>query len=106
MTANQIAYWNLQETQRSNRAKEQENERTHMATEKETARSNKAKEALTGSLNAGQLARWEAQNRTDMANAVTGGIKNVSQALFGRNGVIGGISGLIPSGSSMGSIGF
>lgn len=45
MTANQIAYWNLQETRRSNAIKENETRRSNEAKEQETHRSNLMKES-------------------------------------------------------------
>lgn len=52
MTKNQIDYWNLQETRRSNRAVEAETSRHNVATEGETNRHNVATEALDlGKLN-------------------------------------------------------
>lgn len=58
MTANQIAYWNLQETKRSNLAKESETSRHNLATEgkdlatlQETSAHNRATESIA----AGQL---------------------------------------------------
>lgn len=44
MTANQIAYQQLEETRRSNAAKEAETNRSNVAKEVETNRSNRAKE--------------------------------------------------------------
>lgn len=44
MTRNQIAYWELQESKRSNRAKERETNRSNVAREIETNRSNLAQE--------------------------------------------------------------
>lgn len=49
MTANQIAYWNLQEQRRSNLERERETQRSNLAKEKETNRSNLAREHLQGS---------------------------------------------------------
>lgn len=48
MTQNQIAYWNLQETKRSNVAKEQETSRHNVATEKESERHNTVSEGEVG----------------------------------------------------------
>lgn len=45
MTANQIAYWNMRENERSNRANEAETNRSNVTRERETERSNRAKEA-------------------------------------------------------------
>lgn len=47
MTANQIAYWNLQENKRHNRSVETETNRSNVARETETNRSNKAREFQT-----------------------------------------------------------
>lgn len=47
MTQNQIAYWSLQETKRSNAAKEKETNRSNLAVEKETNRHNVATELET-----------------------------------------------------------
>lgn len=44
MTSNQIAYWNLQEAMRANRAREIENNRSNLAKERENYRSNAARE--------------------------------------------------------------
>lgn len=52
MTANQIAYQNLLETQRANVVKENENARSNMAREYETNRSNLANEAIARERNA------------------------------------------------------
>lgn len=47
MTANQIAYWNMRENERSNRARETEENRSNLVREAETERSNRAKEYET-----------------------------------------------------------
>lgn len=44
MTANQLAYWRLEEDKRANRAKEGETHRSNLANEKEANRSNVARE--------------------------------------------------------------
>lgn len=46
MTHNQIEYWKLKETARSNKAQERETNRSNLAREFETERSNRANEAL------------------------------------------------------------
>lgn len=51
MTGNQIAYWNLVENQRANKAKEAENYRSNVAKETETNRSNLIKEGETNRSN-------------------------------------------------------
>lgn len=92
MTANQIAYWNLKETERSNRVREGETERSNKARESETFRSNLAKEtetnrsnrarenetvrsnleqeALKRDIQSAQKTRWAFQNATDVLKAV------------------------------------
>lgn len=76
MTRNQISYWELQEQKRSNKANEFEKERD-----------NRARLAETNRLNTGSLRRMEIQNATDIAKTVTGGIKDISSAFFGKGGV-------------------
>lgn len=51
MTRNQLAYWELQEKMRSNRATERETNRSNVAKETETSRSNLAKEGETHRFN-------------------------------------------------------
>lgn len=46
MTTNQIAYWNLKESQRANQARENENVRSNMARETETKRHNTTNELI------------------------------------------------------------
>lgn len=58
MTSNQIAYWNLQETERANRAQEHETNRANLARETEQNRTNLANEAIRQRANEIQ----EAQN--------------------------------------------
>lgn len=48
MTQNQIAYWNLQETKRSNATREQETNRHNVATERENERHNTVSEGEIG----------------------------------------------------------
>lgn len=71
MTANQISYWTLQENKRHN-----------SETEKQADRVNTA-----------QISKWRTEQGTSIANSVTGGIKNISQAIFGSGGVVGAVSG-------------
>lgn len=92
MTQNQIAYWSLQETKRSNLIREAETERSNKAKETETNRSNVARETETKRSNLvnegrnqqlvdAQVHRMEVQNRNDTANAVFNGIdKTVGSA--------------------------
>lgn len=64
MTYNQIAYWNLQETKRSNLAREAETARSNRAQEAEAIRANMAREWET---NRSNLARESETARADRA---------------------------------------
>lgn len=88
MTQNQIAYWTLQETKRSNQVKEAETQRTNKVNESirqqtvdETNRTNLVNEQIKQFTASEQAKRWERQNAVDIANATTGGIKSVSSAI-------------------------
>lgn len=61
MTANQIAYWNLLETQRTNRAKEQEQRRTNLANE-EIKRQTNANTLELGQSNVSETHRYNVAN--------------------------------------------
>lgn len=94
MTQNQIAYWTLQETKRSNQVKEAETQRTNKANEgirqqtvDETNRSNLVNEQIKQFTASEQAKRWENQNAVDIANATTGGIKNVGSVITGIAGL-------------------
>ena len=65
MTRNQIAYRELLETERSNRARETETNRSNLADENEYRRSNIARETET---NRSNIARESETNRTNVAN--------------------------------------
>lgn len=71
MTANQIAYWNMMESKRSNLARERETYRSNVARETETHRNNTATEALTGLRDAetkrNNLARLAEEKRNNIA---------------------------------------
>lgn len=86
MTSNQLRYWELQEQKRANIVKEGQADR----------------------LNSAQIERWSHQNATDTANAVTGGIQSIGSALFGKQGLVGTITGLVGgAGKALaGAIGF
>lgn len=77
MTRNQIAYWELQETKRTNRAKEAETHRSNTAQEKETNRSNLAREAETNRAN---LAR-EKQAAIDSNRNYQLGLANLAEVI-------------------------
>lgn len=94
MTQNQIAYWNLQETMRTNRAKEdiqtntlEETKRSNIARETETNRSNIAKETETNRSNIAKETETHRNNKVmegvAIANAVTSGLEKVTKA--GKN---------------------
>lgn len=81
MTQNQIAYWTLQETKRSNAVNEQERERTNRANEGIKSREATVKEGQLG-VNA---QRAKVQNINDSINtgvnilkALTGGASQIS----------------------------
>lgn len=83
MTGNQINYWNLQETKRSNAMQEQ----LKSEAQAETRRTNLANEGIKDKDIQSQITRREHQNATDSVNAVTGGIKNVASAASGLAGL-------------------
>lgn len=86
MTQAQIAYWNMQETKRTNLANEAIRARANSiqeAEQLERARSNRAREAETFRSN-------YANESIGIANAVTGGVRNV----------LTGVGSLIPKSSS------
>lgn len=65
MTHNQIEYWKLQESKRSNVAKETETNRANLASERENERSHRAVEQETRRSN---LAREDETHRSNVAN--------------------------------------
>lgn len=85
MTTNQVAYQNLLEAQRANKAREDENRRSNIAREVETNRSNVAKETETNRSNLVNERETERNNRYNNAlgkvNAITSGVANVSKAV-------------------------
>lgn len=84
MTANQIAYWNNQETIRANMAKEAETNRANRARETEENRSNLAREQETHRSNVANETESHRHNKWDeglgLAKTITGGIRDVSSA--------------------------
>lgn len=72
MTRNQIYYWELQETKRSNLSREAETHRANVASENETYRHNTASETLTSLANQEQARHNRAveaeTNRANLAN--------------------------------------
>lgn len=81
MTQNQIAYQNLLEVNRANRAKED----ISMGSLLETTRANKAKESLQEILQTGQLERMTMQNVTDSFDVATKIASLLISAVSGRN---------------------
>lgn len=71
MTANQVAYWNLQETKRNNIASLEESRRHNVAGETETNRHNTTTEGQTEVQNEAQRKRWRVQNATDAVRAIS-----------------------------------
>lgn len=82
MTQNQIAYWTLQETKRSNLINEAEQKRSNIAREAENTRSNVAKEtelnrsnlireAREGKLADAQIKRWGDQTNLESIKIAT-----------------------------------
>jgi C4-dicarboxylate-specific signal transduction histidine kinase len=65
MTRNQIAYRELKETRRSNRAREEETNRANIAKETEENRSNTAQEAETNRHNVAAERETARHNRSD-----------------------------------------
>lgn len=89
MTQNQIAYWTLQETKRSNQVREGETERSNKAREWETNRTNVRNEDLKSDIQEAQKSRIKNQNAVDIANAVTRGLKDVTQGAKNVSDIIG-----------------
>lgn len=99
MTANQIAYWNLQENVRANQAKEAENYRSNKAKEDENYRSNVARETETNRSNVKQeflkndiqqaqktnLGFQDAKLATGAIKDLTGSAKDVTEAIKNVN---------------------
>lgn len=77
MTTNEVAYWSLQEQKRSNLAREAETKRSNL----ENERQGRTKLDQTERTTQEQVYRWRTQNGVDIANAVTGGFKNVASGV-------------------------
>lgn len=84
MTANQLSYWQLQETRRANLAKESETNRANVAKEQETNRHNVVSEGQTDV----DLARKEkeyssqaALNAQKIKESKTKGFQNVTKGI-------------------------
>lgn len=75
MTANQVAYWNLQETKRSHQADETERNRSNVAREAENYRTNYANEQLKKYGIDVQKSRVDVQNQNETANTIFNGVK-------------------------------
>lgn len=77
MTSNQIAYWQLQETKRTNQAREAETHRSNRATEGLTAR----RDTATRRYQEQQIELGKQQNKIGTANAVANMFKGVGSWL-------------------------
>lgn len=114
MTANQLSYWNLQETkranmadesrklqehaetQRSNLAKEKETNRSNLAKERETARSNVAKEVETARSNrASEALKAQSNAITKEHNDATELLSAVDTGIDAGTGILKIVSGLL-----------
>lgn len=85
MTQNQLKYWELQETMRTNRANEgiksdtvEETKRANLAKEAENVRAHKASEALEKRDLDIKEVRSRTQNATDVIRTITGGVKDLN----------------------------
>lgn len=75
MTQNQIAYWTLQESRRSNQVREAETMRSNKAKEAENYRTNTANEQIKAAQQRAQQERYAFQNAADfvgMLNPIKG----------------------------------
>lgn len=94
MTGNQIAYWNLEEQKRSNRAKETETNRTNLVNEgiksdtlAETKRSNLIQEGIKRDDVDSQIKRRSVQNGVDITSTVFDGIGTLGKLGTGIAGL-------------------
>lgn len=95
MTANQIAYQQLEETRRSNLAKEAEANRSNVAKELETNRANQAKERLQNAeLVETKRSNFAKESETERTNRVNEdiGYKNVAAKV--TDSVIKGVTNI------------
>lgn len=88
MTQNQLKYWELQETMRTNRANEiiksdtvDETKRSNLAREGENVRTNKANEAIKRQEATTREKRADVQNVTDVLNSLTSGFSNIMKGV-------------------------
>lgn len=99
MTTNQIAFWNLKETERSNKAKEDEAHRSNIAKETETVRSNQAREQETNRSNLASERitssnnKWRNANET--ARTVLQGVKQYQDAKSALGRQLVSVAGLL-----------
>lgn len=84
MTANEVAYWNLQEQKRANLVDEAERQRANMTKEVETERSNRVREQETARANRAQ--EDLGQQRVD-TETLTGTLSGVGSVLRGLGGL-------------------
>ncbi len=77
MTANQLTYWNLQETIRSNKEREKETNRANLAKEGENFRSNTAQEKIAWA----EQARKEEDSKYSRAKMISETFANTSKGV-------------------------
>lgn len=78
MTANEVAYWQLQEQKRANLVDQAERNRHNKAVEDETARNNLFTNKVSEFSAKHTAARQAAQSEVDRMNAVTSGVRNIA----------------------------
>lgn len=88
MTANQLAYWRLEEDKRANRAREGETHRSNLVNERETNRSNVAREREA---NRSNLAKEGIESTRNSQNFLLGKLNyNLSSKMLPYNQVAKG----------------
>lgn len=96
MTTNQIAYWNLQEQKRSNRAVEQETARANIAREMENIRHNTTTESIQDYTSKQQAKRWSYQNVIDSSKEARATIAQLLNPWgIGLKDAVSGLSGIL-----------
>lgn len=90
MTHNQIEYWKLDETKRSNRVNERENQRHNVSTEKETSRHNYATEDTANRNLVESIRSNKAREReTNRHNVATEGLSAAGLVESKRHNLVG-----------------
>nr|AVX53402.1 putative ORF1 [Marmot picobirnavirus] len=81
MTANQLKYWEIQETIRANQAREAETNRSNLARETEDRRSNQARESEATRSNLARETETHRSNKEDERNTRRGQNVNLGVGL-------------------------